>query len=352
MSKNKLNMSMQGPSPITIRYCRYQNSGIIMLMKFVIVIVSLLLSMLVATESTVLIDAFQINTILSSNSIQMKHQQHINHLLLFIDNSLIPQRSQIITTRIQPRKAWITVRASTTNSIDNDTQQQETETETVSTGNRIKDSKKQLFSLIKTKASIEAITKAVRDVEKAGIEMNIGQDSSISGLLSGEWELVYSSTDITRSSPFFWAFRKAFPEQSNQIYDITDMIPSGIKDVGPAFKVIDISTMSKYSSTSAAASTVSTSTAVGRFVSRVKVATLGGIATSIMTTRGTVLGINANTSIRIQIDTTKPERSTIVQTILGQSIGSVIDESLPPFPSGPALERIVPGSSIVTIRTL
>ena len=81
-------------------------------------------------------------------------------------------------------------------------------------------------------------------------------------------ELLYCPEDITRSSPFFWAFKQAFPEYADQIFSITDAIPSGIKDVGPAIQKIDMMENSS-----------------GTLVSKIKVATLNGLATSMMTPR-------------------------------------------------------------------
>lgn len=147
-------------------------------------------------------------------------------------------------------------------------------------------------------------------------------------------ELIFSPEDVTRSSPFFWAFRKAFPDNSDQIFSITDAIPAPLKEVGPAFQVIDLNT----------------DTQTGRFVSRVKVATLGGAATSIMTTRGTIIRCEGIDGVRLKIDTTKPEGSTIVKSVFGP-LGDIINENAPPFPSGAALERIRPGSSEVVMRT-
>ena len=139
---------------------------------------------------------------------------------------------------------------------------------------------------------------------------------------------------MTRSSPFFWAFRKAFPDNSDQIFSVTDAIPAPIKEVGPAFQVIELNS----------------DTQTGRFVSRVKVSTLGGVATSIMTTRGSIVRVEGIDGVRLKIDTTKPESSTIVSSIFGP-LGDVINENAPPFPSGAALERIRPGSSEVVMRT-
>ena len=155
-------------------------------------------------------------------------------------------------------------------------------------------------------------------------------------LISGEWELLYASTDVTRSSPFFWAFRKAFPDStSDTIFGITDAIPAPLKEVGPAFQEIDV-TGPNYR---------------GRLTSRVKVATLGGAATSIMTTRASVLGLDQDESrLRLKIETTKPEQSTILETLFGP-LSATLQDQLPPFPSGEALERVVSGASEVVLRT-
>ncbi len=146
-------------------------------------------------------------------------------------------------------------------------------------------------------------------------------------------ELIYSPEDVTRSSPFFWAFAQAFPDNSDQIFGITDAIPAPIKEVGPAFQTIDLPEGSSS----------------GKLVSRVKVATLNGLATSIMTTRADITGSVGVDGLTIRIDTTKPEDSTALATL--GPLGSLLNENLPPFPSGQALEQVVPGSSTVVMRT-
>jgi hypothetical protein len=179
-----------------------------------------------------------------------------------------------------------------------------------------------------------SVRSSIKQLEEEAELMGVGQSSSLSGLLSGEWELLYSSDDVTRSSPFFWAFRKAFPANANEIFSITDGIPAPIKEeVGPAFQQIDFSP----------------ETLKGRFVSRVKVATLGGVATSIMTTRASIVGIQGVDGIRLKIETSKPEKSSILSAL--GPLGEVIGENSPAFPSGEALERVLPGSSEVVMRT-
>eukprot|EP00560_Eucampia_antarctica_P009733 CAMPEP_0197830892 /NCGR_PEP_ID=MMETSP1437-20131217/7502_1 /TAXON_ID=49252 ORGANISM="Eucampia antarctica, Strain CCMP1452" /NCGR_SAMPLE_ID=MMETSP1437 /ASSEMBLY_ACC=CAM_ASM_001096 /LENGTH=282 /DNA_ID=CAMNT_0043433575 /DNA_START=55 /DNA_END=903 /DNA_ORIENTATION=- len=177
--------------------------------------------------------------------------------------------------------------------------------------------------------SSEVVKKQVQDLEQEAEQIGVGQCASLNGVLSGEWELVYSPEDITRSSPFFWAFQKAFPENSDQIFAITDVIPAPVKDVGPAIQYIDLDAKT--------------------FVSRVKVATLGGLATSLMTTRATIIGEEGFDGLRLKILSTKPEDSTVLQRL--GPFGKLINENSPPFPSGEALERAVPGSSEVIMKT-
>mmetsp|Transcript_7717 Transcript_7717/g.8919 ORF Transcript_7717/g.8919 Transcript_7717/m.8919 type:complete len:274 (+) Transcript_7717:558-1379(+) len=177
--------------------------------------------------------------------------------------------------------------------------------------------------------SLDTIRSRVDALEEIAELVGMGQASASSGLLNGEWELLYSPEDITRSSPFFWAFRRAFPEQSDQIFSITDAIPAPIKEVGPAIQTIDLGAKT--------------------LVSRVKVATLGGLATSMMTTRCTIVGERGLESILLKVDTTKPEDSTVLQKL--GPLGAAINENAQPFPSGEALEKVAEGSSTVCMRT-
>ena len=142
--------------------------------------------------------------------------------------------------------------------------------------------------------------------------------------------MLYASTDPTRSSPFFPAFTKAFgEEQANQIYFITDTIPSGIKDIEEATQTYD--------------------TEEGTLVSRVKVAALQGLSSSLMTTRSAItVSDNSNggcATVEIKVETTKPEKSTL-ESLLPGFLKDVV-QSVPPFPSGSWLESVKSGSSKV-----
>ena len=51
-------------------------------------------------------------------------------------------------------------------------------------------------------------------IDKLELAM-IGQGTT--ARLDGKWELVWASEDVTRSSPFFWAFRQAYPDNADQV---------------------------------------------------------------------------------------------------------------------------------------
>lgn len=255
----------------------------------------------------------------------------------FHDRSRTYQNSKLTQQQIRIRSTTLhppTVVSSTNVSVS------DVEDDTTSTDIPFMDMKSQLIRMCQKKNVNQSEMKImINQFEDKAEQYGIGQSSAISGLLNGEWELLYSSTDKTRSSPFFWAFRKAFTDTTaDQIYDITDQISSPLKDLGPAFQRID------YTYTGNA------NIATGKFVSQIKIATLNGIATSIMTTRGTIIGLDGIDGIKIKIDTTKPEQSTIISTLFGP-LGDVINENLPAFPSGDVLERVMPKSSEVIIRT-
>jgi len=197
---------------------------------------------------------------------------------------------------------------------------------------------KELSSSSLSKPTINEIRSLVKDLEDKAEMIGEGQTSSSSGLMAGEWELLYSPEDATRSSPFFWAFAQAFPDNADQIYSITDAIPAPIKEVGPAYQTIELSESGDRV------------TITGKLVSRVKVATLNGFATSIMTTRADITGSIGLDGLTIRVDTTKPEDSTALQLLPGP-LGTLVNDNLPAFPSGDALEQIQPGSSTVIMRT-
>lgn len=210
----------------------------------------------------------------------------------------------------------------------------DSDAEVMPTSEKINAIKKKLMDVCGSSKDVDSVKAVVKELEMEAELVGIGQASSVSGGLNGEWELIYHNDDNTRSSPFFWCFRKAFPEQADQIFAITDGIPSPLKEIGEATQTIEVNNNND-----------------GTLVSRVKVATMGGFASSIMTTRASITGVVGVDAVRLQIDTTKPEDSSVLQKLLGEQIAGSINSNTPAFPSGDALERAVPGSSSVVMRT-
>jgi hypothetical protein len=201
---------------------------------------------------------------------------------------------------------------------------------TLSAMEQFQEAKQSLIQSAKeTDPSPDIILAKSQSLEEIAEQVGIGQASSSSGLLSGEWECIYAPEDLTRSSPFFWAFRRAFPGNSDQIFEITDAIPAPIKEVGPAVQTIDMDAKT--------------------LVSQVKVATLGGLATSMMTTRCTIERTEGLDGLVLKVETTKPEESTVLQKL--GPLGDFLNQNSKPFPSGEALERVVEGSSKVCMVT-
>jgi hypothetical protein len=216
----------------------------------------------------------------------------------------------------------------------------------------------------------EKNNKRIRSIVEMLSSTSTPLSSASTSTIYGQWKLIYATTDATRSSPFFAAFRKALENNNNnnyadnhdnnnrdssssssssskvdRIYAITDSIPEPWKTIGTATQELDATQK--------------------RFISRVVVQTLGGKASSIMTTRARILPASPITTdpssattptfetptIRLQIETTKPEQSTILQT-LSKITMLPLDSMAPAFPSGRVLEQWSPGSSIVPMSTL
>lgn len=59
----------------------------------------------------------------------------------------------------------------------------------------------------------------------------------------GKWELIYSSVEQFRSSPFFWAFQEGLVQSrdiASQIFKFTDSLPGAT--IGAAFQTISFDT--------------------------------------------------------------------------------------------------------------
>ena len=135
--------------------------------------------------------------------------------------------------------------------------------------------------------------KAVQDLVKS-----LESTGRLQGSLSGLWELIYADDDVTRASPFFWAFRKAFRNTrsrlklsssdmfADNVFYITDTIP--FKSIGTCTQRIDLESRS--------------------FISQVKVNVdfIGrSLSSSLMTTSSTIRPTEDPNIYEIQVDKTE-----------------------------------------------
>ena len=109
--------------------------------------------------------------------------------------------------------------------------------------------KEELRSLIisgaKDNSRSSELIRKVYEIESLATEVKLDPT-----LLLGKWTLTFTNDDITRSSPFFWAFRKAFKNTvikdplgllgtssfAEGVFKITDSIP--VKSIGTATQFI------------------------------------------------------------------------------------------------------------------
>lgn len=178
----------------------------------------------------------------------------------------------------------------------------------------------------------------------------------------GSWELVFCNDDITRSSPFFSAFRKSLdgrksmvpfppfikPELSESIYFVTDSIPSPLKSIGKAIQEISYE------------QSLDENLKRAVLVSKVEVEALK-TQSSIMTTRSTLqinTNENQNSIMDIEVLTTEVVTDNPAIDILKstftpflRSTGfSQFADALEVFPSGELLEKIKENSSKIRME--
>lgn len=122
-------------------------------------------------------------------------------------------------------------------------------------------SEKKLIELLKNQPqSAEEIEQQIKLLEAEGGGSGMDVEWNYFGLKGTEWKLLYSNDDTTRSSPFFWAFRKALgrdnpilnvsnpvlsimnaASNADAIFAITDQIP--FKDIGEALQKFEDDTL-------------------------------------------------------------------------------------------------------------
>jgi len=187
------------------------------------------------------------------------------------------------------------------------------------------------------KAKVDGVVEALESID----ERNGANEKNL--MMNGNWKLVYASEDVTRSSPFFWAFRKAtkgifqplpiLPSQlAEAVFAITDGIPFAKK--GQATQRIELD-----------------SSGDGFLISMVEVELsvfdvllppqTGFITTTSKIEAGTALGSSLLTVQTTQIKDSSWEKIPILATSVKNSV----------FPSNEAFERVAQGSSEVEMRT-
>jgi hypothetical protein len=175
---------------------------------------------------------------------------------------------------------------------------------------------------------IDKIDSIIKELEGLNPTSNLFESSS---KFTGDWNLLYATDDLTRSSPFFWAFSKALrgiddPIRSrafsDSIYSISDMDFMGLKSVGECMQKIDSN----------------------QLVSQVRL-NIKPVGSSLMTTTSFWQPVQSDV---VQLTVQKTQ-------VLDSTIGSLLPSFLDPnkllsFPSGTALEAVKPDSSVVYMR--
>ena len=157
--------------------------------------------------------------------------------------------------------------------------------------------------------------------------------------LVGTWTLIYTDDEPTRSSPFFWAFKKAFGDTpipvsfagkknfADGVFAVTDSIPSTLKKIGPAMQFVS---------------------ADGQLISQVVI--ISPIGTSLMTTTSRWSRTSPGSEVvELRVLKTQVLESSIARLLNLPSSNPLISSG---FPSGAALEIASPGSSTVSMEVL
>jgi hypothetical protein len=172
------------------------------------------------------------------------------------------------------------------------------------------------------------------------IDLETSSNAPVDTSIKGEWELLYTNEDPTRSSPFFSAFRKNFrgrvtpfrfnrlpAELSEAIFAITDNIP--IKSVG---------TVKQYISED-------------EIKSQVRVI-LDIAGSSLMTTTSSYKPEEANSDTGNQLYELTVRKTEVLDSTLAKFLPFLDPASSPRgFPTLGALELTNPGSSTVYMTT-
>lgn len=201
--------------------------------------------------------------------------------------------------------------------------------------------KKDILTLISQadRGADQSYSSRIKDLA-SDLEKSIPAGERAPGFINGKWELLWSDDDLTRVSPFFWAFRKATKDIrdptgllgsdkiSESIFKITDNIP--FRNIGQCWQ------------------TFSDNNLVSEVVVEVGLKSSFALASSTMTTTSTWKHDDQDPQvIEVSVEKTQVLDSTI-EKLLPFSPPFIGPSSS--FPSGSAFELIRPGSSTVYMR--
>jgi len=165
-----------------------------------------------------------------------------------------------------------------------------------------------------------------------------------SELLNGQWDLVYASEALTRTSPFFWSFRKAFEGNSNPV----PLLPGELSEA--IFAITDglpFYTVGKVQQTISGVGTFGNQTLESSVQVTIRLFdALIPPQDGFVTTTSTFEASPADPSkIALTVQTTEVKKSTFAQIpVLGQIVETT------KFPTKDVIEQVRPGSSQVMME--
>ena len=125
-----------------------------------------------------------------------------------------------------------------------------------------------------------------------------GSIESLQQCLEGRWQLVYSSVEQFRSSPFFWAFQEGLVGNrsiAGAIFAFTDSIPGA--RVGEAYQTLSFS---------------SSSASAGRLLSEVKLEVFPGLSGFVVTDCA-IQSLDAAGTLSLTVESTRVADTNITQ---------------------------------------
>ena len=160
------------------------------------------------------------------------------------------------------------------------------------------------------KYEVSSFVEVLEDVQ-ASSSSAAGGDAAVAERMQGKWELLYSSVEQFRSSPFFWAFQEGLVQSrdiASQVFQFTDSIPGA--QVGAAYQTISFDT--------------------GKLISEVDLEVFPGLKGTVVTTSDiefeapnklgvTVLNTRVVNSLLPFIDTVTVPVKDIIEAVRGAS---------------------------------